>query len=34
MAIFGGGASEESLLATDVLDRLGQAFNEIRNPLV
>lgn len=32
MSIFDGGASEESLLATDVLDRLGGAFNEIRNP--
>lgn len=32
MSIFAGGASEESLLATDVLDRLGDAFNEIRNP--
>jgi hydroxyethylthiazole kinase-like uncharacterized protein yjeF len=32
MSIFVGSASEESLLATDVLDRLGEAFNEIRNP--
>lgn len=32
MSIFGGSRSEESLLATDVLDRLGEAFNEIRNP--
>jgi ADP-dependent NAD(P)H-hydrate dehydratase / NAD(P)H-hydrate epimerase len=32
MSIFAGGASEESLLASDVLDRLGDAFNEIRNP--
>ena len=32
MSIFHSDASEESLLATDVLDRLGEAFNEIRNP--
>jgi NAD(P)H-hydrate epimerase len=32
MSIFVGSASEESLLATDVLDRVGEAFNEIRNP--
>jgi hydroxyethylthiazole kinase-like uncharacterized protein yjeF len=32
LSIFPGGASEESLLATDVLDRLGNAFNEIHNP--
>src|SRR5438876_5510608 len=31
IAIFGGGASEESLLARDVLDHLGKAFNELRN---
>jgi ADP-dependent NAD(P)H-hydrate dehydratase / NAD(P)H-hydrate epimerase len=32
MSIFDGRSSEESLLATDVLDRLGEAFDEIRNP--
>src|SRR5713101_7161359 len=32
MSIFSSGASEESLLATDVLDHLGNAFNELRNP--
>ena len=32
IAIFNNGASEESLLATDVLTHLGQAFNELRNP--
>jgi len=32
MAIFISGASEESLLASDVLDHLGDAFNELRNP--
>ena len=32
MSIFVGSASEESLLATNVLDRLGEAFKEIRNP--
>jgi hydroxyethylthiazole kinase-like uncharacterized protein yjeF len=32
MAIFRAGASEESLLASDVLDHLGAAFNEIRDP--
>jgi hydroxyethylthiazole kinase-like uncharacterized protein yjeF len=32
ISIFAGTASEESLLATDVLGRLGEAFNEIRNP--
>jgi hydroxyethylthiazole kinase-like uncharacterized protein yjeF len=31
IAIFRRGASEESLLARDVLDHLGQAFNDIRN---
>ena len=31
MAIFISGASEESLLASDVLDHLGAAFNELRN---
>jgi len=30
IAIFRGGASEESLLARDVLDHLGDAFNELR----
>jgi hydroxyethylthiazole kinase-like uncharacterized protein yjeF len=30
MAIFISGASEESLLASDVLDHLGEAFNELR----
>jgi ADP-dependent NAD(P)H-hydrate dehydratase / NAD(P)H-hydrate epimerase len=34
MCIFTGNASEESLLATDVLDQLGNAFKEIRNPRV
>src|SRR2546430_17411573 len=32
MAIFISGVSEESLLASDVLDHLGDAFNELRNP--
>ena len=32
MAIFISGASEESLLASDVLDHLGDAFNELRSP--
>ena len=32
MAIFISGASEESLLASDVLDHLGDVFNELRNP--
>jgi len=32
MAIFISGASGESLLASDVLDHLGDAFNELRNP--
>ena len=31
IAIFGEGASEESLLARDVLDQLGSAFNELRS---
>src|SRR5438034_1521320 len=31
IAIFRGGASEESLLASDVLDHLGDAFNELHN---
>jgi hydroxyethylthiazole kinase-like uncharacterized protein yjeF len=31
IAIFRRGASEESLLASDVLDHLGQAFDDIRN---
>lgn len=34
IAIFTFGASEESLVATDVLDHLGNAFNEIRDPPV
>ena len=34
ISIFQKGASEESLLATDVLANLGGAFNELRNPLV
>jgi NAD(P)H-hydrate epimerase len=29
IAIFRGGASEESLVAGDVLDHLGDAFNEL-----
>jgi NAD(P)H-hydrate epimerase len=33
ISIFNAGASEESLLATDVLAHLGAAFNDIRNPL-
>jgi hydroxyethylthiazole kinase-like uncharacterized protein yjeF len=33
-AIFNGGASEESLLPRDVLAHLGDAFNDLRNPLV
>jgi NAD(P)H-hydrate epimerase len=32
MSIFSGAASEESLLATDVLAHLGPAFNELRTP--
>jgi hydroxyethylthiazole kinase-like uncharacterized protein yjeF len=31
IAIFSGGASEESLLAHDVLDHLGEGFNDLRN---
>jgi ADP-dependent NAD(P)H-hydrate dehydratase / NAD(P)H-hydrate epimerase len=34
IAIFRAGASEESLLACDVLDHLGAAFNELRDPAV
>ena len=34
IAIFGQGASEESLLARDVLDHLGEAFNELRNSAI
>ncbi len=34
MSIFYSGASEESLLASDVLDHLGAAFNEMRNPII
>lgn len=34
IAIFQQGASEESLLASDVLSNLGGAFNELRNPSV
>jgi hydroxyethylthiazole kinase-like uncharacterized protein yjeF len=34
MSIFQFGASEESLLASDVLAHLGPAFNELRNPSV
>ena len=34
MAIFISGASEESLLASDVLDHLGAAFNELRNSAI
>jgi ADP-dependent NAD(P)H-hydrate dehydratase / NAD(P)H-hydrate epimerase len=33
-AIFHAGASEESLLPRDVLAHLGDAFNDLRNPLV
>ena len=33
-AIFHGNASEESLLPRDVLDHLGEAFNDLRNPPV
>jgi ADP-dependent NAD(P)H-hydrate dehydratase / NAD(P)H-hydrate epimerase len=32
IAIFNSGSSEESLLPTDVLNHLGRAFNELRNP--
>ncbi len=34
IAIFRHGASEESLLARDVLDHLGEAFNELRNSAI
>ena len=34
MSIFQNGASEESLLASDVLAHLGAAFNELRNPSI
>ncbi len=34
ISIFQFGASEESVLATDVLAHLGAAFNELRNPSV
>ena len=34
ISIFQNGASEESLLASDVLAHLGAAFNELRNPPV
>src|SRR5437016_2648132 len=34
MSIFQDGASEESLLASDVLAHLGAAFNELRDPSV
>lgn len=34
MSIFQHGASEESLVASDVLANLGGAFNELRNPSV
>jgi hydroxyethylthiazole kinase-like uncharacterized protein yjeF len=34
IAIFHAGASEESLLAGDVLDHLGAAFNEMRDPSI
>src|SRR5437588_2541609 len=34
MSIFQSGASEESLLASNVLTHLGGAFNELRNPSV
>jgi hydroxyethylthiazole kinase-like uncharacterized protein yjeF len=34
IAIFNFGASEESVLASSVLDHLGQAFNDLRNPRV
>ena len=33
-AIFQSGASEESLLPRDVLAHLGDAFNDLRNPLI
>jgi NAD(P)H-hydrate epimerase len=34
ISIFQHGASEESLLASDVLAQLGAAFNELRDPSV
>jgi ADP-dependent NAD(P)H-hydrate dehydratase / NAD(P)H-hydrate epimerase len=34
ISIFRSGASEESLLASDVLAHLGEAFNELRDPLI
>ncbi len=34
ISIFQNGASEESLLASDVLAHLGEAFNELRDPSV
>jgi ADP-dependent NAD(P)H-hydrate dehydratase / NAD(P)H-hydrate epimerase len=34
IAIFRRGASEESLLASDVLDHLGQTFNDLRNSAI
>jgi ADP-dependent NAD(P)H-hydrate dehydratase / NAD(P)H-hydrate epimerase len=34
IAIFGRDASEESLLASDVLDHLGDAFNDLRNSAI
>jgi NAD(P)H-hydrate repair Nnr-like enzyme with NAD(P)H-hydrate dehydratase domain len=34
IAIFRRGASEESLLARDVLDHLGEAFDELRNSAI
>jgi ADP-dependent NAD(P)H-hydrate dehydratase / NAD(P)H-hydrate epimerase len=34
IAVFRAGASEESLLAGDVLNHLGTAFNELRDPIV
>ncbi len=34
ISIFHSGASEESLLASDVLAHLGEAFNELRDPLI
>jgi NAD(P)H-hydrate repair Nnr-like enzyme with NAD(P)H-hydrate dehydratase domain len=34
MSIFRANASEESLLPSDVLAHLGEAFNDLRNPLI
>jgi hydroxyethylthiazole kinase-like uncharacterized protein yjeF len=34
MSIFQANASEESLLPSDVLAHLGEAFNDLRNPLI